>query len=143
LKSLDLFFKKDKIMKKIITILVLSGFLILPISILAAPADDCVIYCEDPSASDPPAGQTCICNPLEYQTLEELIEHLTNFILAISLALVPAAILFGAFYILTAAVDPNRVQKGQKVIMYAVIGLGIILFAKGIISLIRYVLGGS
>lgn len=82
-----------------------------------------------------------IDNPLKYESLEELVEHLIGFIFAISLALVPGLILFGAFYILTAAGDPSRVQKGQKIIMYAVIGLAVILFAKGIISVLKNILG--
>lgn len=88
------------------------------------------------------AGAIQIDNPLDYDTFEELIEHIIGFLFAITLALVPALVLFGAFYILTAGGDPSRVQKGQKIILYAVIGLAVMLFARGIISLLRYVLGG-
>ena len=82
-----------------------------------------------------------ISNPLKYESFEELVEHIIGFIFAISLALVPMLILFGSFYILTAGGDPSRVQKGQKIIMYAAIGLAVILFAKGIISVLRHILG--
>ena len=79
-------------------------------------------------------------NPLGYDSLEDFIARLSNFILAISLAIAPFLILIGAFYILTSAGEPKKVMTGQKIIMYTAVGLGIILFAKAIISLVRFLL---
>jgi len=50
-------------------------------------------------------------------------------------------IVIGALMIMSSGGDPNKVTTGRNIIIYACIGLAIILFAKGIIAIIRGVLG--
>ena len=59
-------------------------------------------------------GQIELENPLTYDTFEELVEHFTNFLFYIALALTPLMVVIGAFYILTAGGNPERVKTGQK-----------------------------
>lgn len=87
-----------------------------------------------------PLGQTCIQNPLNACSFEDLVGSITDFIFYIALALLPLMVLIGSFYIMNAGGDPNRVDTGRKVILYAVIGFTIIFFAKGIVAIIKYVL---
>ncbi len=82
-------------------------------------------------------------NPIKYKTLQDLINAVANFIFWVSLAITPLMVLVGAFYIMTAAGNPKNVQLGQKIILYAAIGLALILFARGIVALVRYVMGVS
>ena len=83
-------------------------------------------------------------NPIsKYETLQDLINAVANFIFWVSLAITPLMVLVGAFYIMTAAGNPKNVQLGQKIILYAAIGLVLILFARGIVALVRYVMGVS
>jgi len=82
-----------------------------------------------------------IPNPLDYESLEEFVDHIITFLFYVSLFLVPLMVLIGAFYFLTAGGDPKRIKTGQNIILYTVIGFGIILFAKGIIALIKQALG--
>lgn len=86
-------------------------------------------------------AQIEIKNPLRYNTIEELIEAITNFMFILSIAIAPIAILIGAFYILSAGADPKRVGIGKTIIFYTLIGVLIIFFAKGLIALIKQVLG--
>lgn len=81
-----------------------------------------------------------IPNPLIYESLEELIEGIINFLLVIAIAITPIMVVAGAFYILMSADDPKKRQTGQQIILYTVIGLGIMLLSKAIISAIRYLL---
>lgn len=87
-------------------------------------------------------AQVVIENPLKYGSIEELIDSLINFIFWISLAIVPLMIIIAGFYWLTAAGDPKKVKTALDIIKWTVIGFAIILFAKGLVAIIRHVLGG-
>ena len=87
------------------------------------------------------AGAIEINNPLEHESFEELVGAVIDFIFWVALAIVPLMVLIGAFYLLTAGGDPKRVKTGQNFIMYAAIGLAVILFSKGLIAVLKYVLG--
>jgi len=104
-------------MKKIIPILILSS-LIIPIGVFA----------------------DSIVNPLGVTTFKEIIDGLINFIFYIGIVVTPLMIIIAGLYILTAGGDPKKVEQGRHTIIYAMIGLFIILFAKGIISILDYIL---
>ena len=80
-------------------------------------------------------------NPLEYETLGELIDAIIKFIFYIAVVVAPLMIIVGAFYILTAGVDPKRVGTGKNIILYTLIGLAFILLARGLIAMIEQVIG--
>jgi len=50
-------------------------------------------------------------------------------------------IVFGGFYYVTAAGDPERVGKGRQFIIYALIGFIIALLARLIPAVVRFFLG--
>jgi len=82
-----------------------------------------------------------ITNPLAYDTIIDLVNHIIGILFAISLALVPLMIVWGAFYILTAGGEPKKVETGRKIILYAVIGFAVLLLARGITYSIKWILG--
>lgn len=88
------------------------------------------------------SAQITIENPLKAETFDELIGNLINFIFYLAVALVPLMVIIGAFYILTAAGDEKRVTTGKNIITYALIGFVIILFARGIVFVIKGIIGG-
>lgn len=135
-------------MSKIFLISFLLIILLAPLGFVLAisEASDCQQYCSDPYIDGSgsyyePAGVTCICSPISVTTTEALIENITNWIYWTAIAVAPILILFGAFMFLTAAGDPNRVTKGKKIMLWTFIGLLIIMFAKGISSIIKSILG--
>jgi len=77
-------------------------------------------------------------NPLGFETIGDFLQTVANIIfwLVMALALIP--ILLGAFYIITAGGDAKRVQTGRNYILYAAIGMGVTVFARGIFALVRY-----
>ena len=83
-----------------------------------------------------------LINPLACGTFPECIEKIIGFIFWIALAIVPIIIIIAGFLFLTSGGDPEKVQTAKKMILYACIGLVIILLAKGIISLIKSILVG-
>jgi len=87
-------------------------------------------------------AQIVIDNPLEADTLADVVAAIAGFIFIIGVAIVPVMVLLGAFYLMTSAGDPAKVKKGRDCIMWAAIGLAIILLAKGISYTIQFLLGG-
>ena len=108
-----------KLLLSFISITLLAGFL-LPIGIAAIE----------------------IQNPLSAPDFKTLINNIINFIYWIAIAAVPLAIIIGGAYFLTAGGKPENVETGKKIITYAIIGLAIVLLARGLTSVITGVLGG-
>ena len=110
-------------MKKTLSILILLS-LILPIRVLAVEP-------------------IVIENPLESESFEELLNTIVTFISWIAIAIAPIMIMIAAFYLLTAGGDPKRIDTARRIILWTVIGLAIILFAKGLISVLKQIIGVS
>jgi heme/copper-type cytochrome/quinol oxidase subunit 2 len=82
-----------------------------------------------------------IDNPLAYKSFDEIINAVINFIFWVGLAVTPLMIVIAGFMILTARDDASKVEQGRKIIIYTMVGLFIILFAKGLISVLNQVMG--
>jgi len=98
----------------------------------------CVI---DPACAPPPPSQYLI-NPLACNTIPGCIEKIISFIFWIAVAIVPIMIIIAGFLFLTSGGDPEKVRTAKRIIFWTVIGLAMVLFAKGIISLIKTVIEG-
>ena len=93
------------------------------------------------TAAPPPPSQYLI-NPLACNTIPGCIEKIISFIFWIAVAIVPIMIIIAGFLFLTSGGDPEKVRTAKRIVFWAVIGLAIVLFAKGIISLIKTVIEG-
>jgi len=82
-----------------------------------------------------------IPNPLKHESFEDLANAIADFIFSIALSGVVLGVLVGALFILTSAGEPKKWQKGQQIILYTIIGLAILLLARGIIGVLQYVFG--
>jgi len=83
----------------------------------------------------PPAGlPTDVCT---------LLANVTDFLLLVVAPLAGLMILWAAFQILTAAGDPTKFATGKRTIVYALIGLGVVILSKGIVAIIIGLLGAS
>jgi len=101
---------------------------------------DSGLECKGEKCRGCPPGQ--ICNPLKACDFQELIDALINFIFWVAIAIAPVMIIIAGFLLVTAAGNPDRVKQAQNIILYTVIGLAIVLLAKGLIAVIRGVIGG-
>jgi hypothetical protein len=86
-------------------------------------------------------GVIKICNPLQVCDFRELIDNLINFIFVLALGIAPLMVIIGGAYFLTSAGDPKKIDTAKKIIIYTLIGLVIVLFAKGIIVVLEDILG--
>ena len=80
-------------------------------------------------------------NPLEYETIGELIDAIIKFIFYIAVVIAPLVIIIGAFYLLTAGGDPKKIGTGKNIIIYTLIGLAIIMLARGLLAMIESIIG--
>ncbi|MCX6760829.1 MAG: hypothetical protein NTZ84_01880 [Candidatus Nealsonbacteria bacterium] len=112
-------------MKKIVPILILLT-LIIPIGISAATTTG-------PSIS--------ILNPIAASSTAVIIDNIISLIFYVGLVVTPLMIVIAGFLILTAGGDPKKVEQGRHIIIYTLIGLFIILFAKAIVSMLNKVMG--
>ena len=79
-------------------------------------------------------------NPLGVTTIAALIKKIVAFLQVIAVPILAIMVIWGAFQMLFAAGDPENFKKGQKTIIYAVIGFAIILIANGIAAIVERLL---
>ena len=137
-------------MKKGLFISILSAILVFevvfPFYIQAEPAANCQEYCDSCKSGscteEPPLDENCICSPITATSVPALVKTITNWVFYIAIVLSPLMILIGAFFLMTAAGDPKRVETGKKFILWTIVGIAVILFSRVIIGIVRGVLGG-
>jgi hypothetical protein len=120
----------------IFIVVIISLLLFLPVNPvrLAKPLSNWVNLAEA-------AGEIRIENPLQAETFEELLSSLINFVFYVAMAVTPIMIMIAGFFLLTAGGSPERVETAKKIILWTVIGLAIILLARGLISVLEHILG--
>jgi len=109
------------------------------------------VYANQPSCqADPaclvsplPGPSVGLINPLFCQDTPCVIEVIINFLFYLGSALIVLMIIIGAILLITSAGDPQKVSTAKRLLFWTVIGLAIILFAKGVISVIKNILGGG
>lgn len=94
------------------------------------------------SGDTPPVGDG-LRNPLNFETIPEVLSRVAGFLFSVAIPIVTIMILYGAFQLLTAGGSDDRVTKGRKTITWAVIGLVVVLVAGGIATLVESILTGA
>lgn len=79
-------------------------------------------------------------NPLGVSTIGALVDRVISFMIAISVPILTAVVLYAGFLMITSEGKPEKFQQGIMVIVYAAIGFGIILIAKGVAIVIAQIL---
>ena len=92
-----------------------------------------------PFAADA-AGPYSLIPPIACQNINCILGIFMNFLYVIGPAIAVIMILWGAFQIFTARGDVEKVKAGRSTILYAVIGLVIILAGSGIDLIIQNLL---
>ena len=90
--------------------------------------------CQDPE-------NVIFCPPIVHKTFGALVDAIINFIFTIAMVVAPLMVIIGAFFLLTAAGAADRIKLGKNIITYTLIGLAIVLLAKGLIAMIEQVMG--
>jgi len=80
-------------------------------------------------------------NPLKYNEFKDLVDAFINFIFWVGISLAPVMVLIAAFNFMTAGGDPYKVDIAKKILLYTAIGLAVVLMAKGLIGVLKNILG--
>lgn len=84
-----------------------------------------------------------IRNPLGYDTFNELFNAVINFIFTIGLPITGIIIILAGFKFVMAQGDPEKVKEARHMIYWALIGLIIIISAKGFVVFIQRIFPSS
>ena len=91
-----------------------------------------------------PEGYICFDNPLKQGDIISIIKAVTNLLSDIAIPVGILVIVWGGIQIMTGHTTgekESKVIQGKKTIMWAVIGVGIVLLVKFIIGFVAEILG--
>ena len=112
-------------MKKIVSGLISTALLVMPVIALAQDAAHGI--------PAPDWGEVDVM---------EVLENLTNWMFVILLIVAAIFIIVAAFYFVTAQGDPDKTNKARNFVLYALIGVLIAFVAKGLIYLVDQIVRG-
>lgn len=120
-------------------------------------AADCNDYCASYGLKDPlqpkgpgnepefrktqPDNKTCICNPLTTIKFTDVVDRILNILFFIAIAVAPVMIIVAGFRFLTGGGNPETIQGARQMLVWTGVGFGIILLSKGIVLIVRNVIG--
>lgn len=81
-----------------------------------------------------------IQNPLSFSTFDELVAKLIGWVKMMAFAIVGLVIVWAGFSYATAGGDPQKIETAKRMLLYAVIGLAVILLAESILKTIQGIL---
>ncbi len=79
-------------------------------------------------------------SPIKHSVLTELLSYLLQLLFWLGITGMTLIVLYGAFQMIFSGGDPAKFSKGQKTIMYATLGLVLILLSRAIVAIIKSVL---
>ncbi len=87
------------------------------------------------------AGQITLFDPLRGATFLSIVQNIIGWLFTLSIPIVSIMVMVGGYYILTSGGNEERLIRGRRTIIYAVIGFAVILISGGVVSLIRELTG--
>lgn len=96
-------------------------------------------YCSD-CPPPPCSGPKFYRSPLNYCTIQELLEASTGWILGLVSSIIILILIIGGIMYVSSAGNEERIRTAKNVIYYAVIGLAIILLSYSMIAEIKIIL---
>lgn len=76
-------------------------------------------------------------------TLEKILDKLADWLIKLGALVAIIFIIVGGYKMITSAGDPKEFETGKKALLYAAIGLVVILIAKAIVSFIQNIVSGG
>lgn len=96
-----------------------------------------------PTPGGPGGGQSVnLPRPIAAENIDQLFKTVINFLFVLSLGIGPLMIVYAGFLLLTAGGNIQKTTLAKTIILWTLIALAIILFAKGLTSLVKGALGG-
>lgn len=77
-------------------------------------------------------------NPLATRDFREFVENIINVIFTVALPLAVVMLVVGGILIVTASGNQSQIENGKKFLIYTLVGVVILLSAKGLVNLLEY-----
>lgn len=119
--------------KSLLIIIIFSIFQFFPLSVFAASTA--------PGAC--PSGSTCIDNPIDTDSPQQLIGKVIKAVLGISGSLALLMFVYGGFTWMLSGGNSEKVTKGKNTLVWAAIGLIVIFSSYALVNAIFTGLAGS
>jgi hypothetical protein len=88
-------------------------------------------------------GKTiCPCSPIPVVDVPTFLEVLMGWMFNVVLVASVLMVLVGAFFMMISAGEPERAKRGRSIIIWAMIGLAVILSARLLSAIIKMILSG-
>lgn len=87
------------------------------------------------------SGAVVLCSPTRYTKIEDLIESVGDFIFFLGLAIVPLMVVIAGAMILSSAGNPETVTTGKNMLIWTMVGVGVIFISKSLYAIIKMALG--
>ncbi|MEK7555397.1 MAG: pilin [Patescibacteria group bacterium] len=84
--------------------------------------------------------QNPLCGGSPNCTFANILKTISNYLVTLSGIIVVIMILIGAFQIMTAGGDPEKVKTGRHTILWSAVGFAIVLSAYGIVAIVEELL---
>lgn len=84
-----------------------------------------------------------IQNPLGSSDFNQLIGKLTDALRNLAIPVGVVMILWAGFNYLTAAGNPTKIQRANKILLYTAIGLAVVFIGGGFVDLIKSIIGAQ
>ena len=88
-------------------------------------------------------AQVTLPNPLTANSITNLICSIAVYVSSIVGTLAVLMFIWAGILYLTGGAKPDNIQRANKAVLYASIGLAIALIGTGLIALISFIVGGS
>jgi len=80
-------------------------------------------------------------NPLGWDSFAGLLNAIINFLFYLAIGIAPIMIIVAGFYFVTAQGEPKQINTAKEIILWTLIGLLVVIGAKGLIALFGQIFG--
>jgi len=80
-------------------------------------------------------------NPLKWDSFAGLLNAIIDFLFNLAIGIAPIMIIVAGFYFVTAQGEPEQINTAKRIILWTLIGLLVVIGAKGLIALFGQIFG--
>jgi len=92
---------------------------------------------------NPNTEELVIPNPLGENSILPLINNIINWMFTFAIPIAVIMLMYAGFLYITSSGNKKQVEQAGKILMYALVGLAVIILAKGIVSATYSILTGK
>ncbi|MBU2578991.1 pilin, partial [Patescibacteria group bacterium] len=104
-----------------------------------ASPNECL--CAPCGTCGPSMGNVVICSPTKWCSIDALAESVGNWLFYIALAIVPLMVVISGAMLLSSSGNPEKVNKAKDMLIWTMVGVGVMFISKILYVIIKSALG--